>query len=275
MALPIIFKREVRDTIWSKRFLLYAALMFLSVAISIWFSYLLNKNPTHFAEMAQLHPIHTFDMMVLTDVIVFPILLAAVLQGGDFIAGEQSRGTLLLLSTKPVRRWEIILGKYLSFAVLFIPLIFLSLGCFVIAIAAIGAGWTPGGVFLGYFLYLIIIGMVYLSIATLFSSITRSPIIASLTTLIFAVIWGGLETVILFLGGSTAHILKYFSLGHYTSNILSYVSGGRALLLSDGGILATVSLGELLQSILVIYLLIIIPVEVSAILLERRDIHGQ
>jgi len=79
----------------------------------------------------------------------------------------------------------------------------------------------------------------------------------------------------MFLGGGTAHVLKYFSLTHYASNILSYVSGGRALLLSEGGTLATVSLGELLQSILVILLLIIIPVVVSAILLERRDIHGQ
>ena len=128
---------------------------------------------------------------------------------------------------------------------------------------------------MGYLLYLIIIGMVYLSISTLFSSITRSPIIASLAALIFAVIWGGLGTVIMFLGGSTAHVLKFFSLGHYASNILSYVSGGRALLLSGGGTLATVSLGELLQSILVILLLIIIPVEVSVRLLERRDIHGQ
>ena len=144
MALPIIFKREARDTIWSKRFLIYAALMFLAVAISTWFSYVLNKYPTQFVEIAQLHPIHTFDMMVLTDVITLPIVLAAVLQGGDFIAGEQSRGTLLLFSTKPVHRWEIILGKYLSFAVLFIPLIFISLGCFTLAIAAMGAGWIPG-----------------------------------------------------------------------------------------------------------------------------------
>jgi len=195
MALPIIFKREVRDTIWSKRFLIFIALMFLSVAISTWVSDILSKHPTPFGDIAELtspiHSIHTFNMMVLMDVIGLPLVLIAVLQGADFIAGEQSRGTLLLFSTKPVHRREIILGKYLSFTVLFIPLIILSLGCYVLAIAAIEAGWTPARVFLGYLLYLSIIGMVYLSISTLFSSITRSPLIASLTALIFAVIWGG------------------------------------------------------------------------------------
>ncbi|MFC1925097.1 ABC transporter permease [Chloroflexota bacterium] len=280
MALLIIFKREFRDTLWSKRFLLYAALMLLSVAISTWFSHVLNENPIAFGgvlpeSITPIHPIHTFDMMVLMDVIGLPIVLIAVLQGGDFIAGEQSRGILLLFSTKPVHRWEIILGKYLSFAVLFIPLIAISLGCYTLAIAAIGSGWTSGNVFLGYLLYQGIIGMVFLSISTLFSSITRSSIMASLAALIFVVIWGGLETIIMFLGGSTTHVLKYFSLMHYASDILSYVSEGNALLIGQRGILATVSTGELLQSTLIILLLIITPVVISVRLLGRRDIHGQ
>jgi len=33
----------------------------------------------------------------------------------DFIAGEDSRGTLLSLITRPIRRWEVILGKFLAY----------------------------------------------------------------------------------------------------------------------------------------------------------------
>ena len=32
-----------------------------------------------------------------------------------FVAGEDSRGTLLSLITKPIRRWEVLLGKFLAY----------------------------------------------------------------------------------------------------------------------------------------------------------------
>lgn len=35
----------------------------------------------------------------------------------DFIAGEDSRGTLLSLITKPIRRWEVLLGKYIGYLI--------------------------------------------------------------------------------------------------------------------------------------------------------------
>ena len=53
----------------------------------------------------------------------------------DFIAGEDSRGTLLSLITRPIRRWEVILGKFLAYlafvAVMELIAIFISIYVFV------------------------------------------------------------------------------------------------------------------------------------------------
>jgi ABC-type transport system involved in multi-copper enzyme maturation permease subunit len=40
----------------------------------------------------------------------------------DFVAGEVSRGTLLSLITKPIHRWEVILGKFIAY-IIFITIV--------------------------------------------------------------------------------------------------------------------------------------------------------
>ena len=45
----------------------------------------------------------------------------------DFIAGEDSRGTLLSLITRPIRRWEVILGKFLAYLIFVAVMEFLAI----------------------------------------------------------------------------------------------------------------------------------------------------
>jgi len=44
-----------------------------------------------------------------------PLVMLAGVTCGDFISKEDADGTLLLLVSKPVRRYEIIIGKFLAF----------------------------------------------------------------------------------------------------------------------------------------------------------------
>jgi len=46
-----------------------------------------------------------------------PLVLLAGVTCGDFISKEENEGTLLLLVSKPVRRHEIVLGKYFAFII--------------------------------------------------------------------------------------------------------------------------------------------------------------
>ena len=48
-------------------------------------------------------------------IVGIPLVLLASITCGDFISKEYQDGTLLLLISKPIRRWEIIIGKFLAF----------------------------------------------------------------------------------------------------------------------------------------------------------------
>lgn len=56
----------------------------------------------------------TVTVASLTSLAVYLVPLIALLMSFDAIAGEVERGTLALVLTYPVRRWELVLGKFLS-----------------------------------------------------------------------------------------------------------------------------------------------------------------
>jgi Cu-processing system permease protein len=78
----------------------------------------------------------------------FLIALMAVLMAADSISGEIESHTIDTLVTKPIRRSELILGKWLGFAILLIGFIILLPGG-VIVITYLLAGITVDSLFLG------------------------------------------------------------------------------------------------------------------------------
>ena len=91
-----------------------------------------------------------------------PLVLLTSVTCGDFITKEENDGTLLLLASKPVRRYEIVLGKYFAFliniliieaiAIILTPLIMYWL--LPVDPAVLDNGWTCSfNVFLCSFYY--------------------------------------------------------------------------------------------------------------------------
>ena len=276
MYLPIILYQETLSYLSSRRLIFSLLLIFLPAACGIWFSHMMYHHPSIIARMTagwmtQVTP--KICLMVYLDVAVLPIALAAIINASDFIAGEQARGTLQLLVSKPLARWEIVIGKYLSFMWIFLALIFLKLGIFNIALKFLGIGLVENRTFLSYVVSLVLTGIVYTSIATLCSTLTRSTLAAILAGFLLLIAWYIFDWMILYLPLSTSDILEKFSLSYYIENIISYTSRGKAALLLRGGISSRASLGLLLKSMgVVLGCLTLVPVAVSTMILQRKDI---
>jgi ABC-type transport system involved in multi-copper enzyme maturation permease subunit len=135
-----------------RRKILFAALLlglaFLAVfATGFWF---LNDNVStsprvnHVARSLALN----FAVMAGLYAVNFLTVMTAVLVPIDTLSGEIESGVLQTLATKPISRWQILLGKWLGFAtVLFLYLALMAGG--VLAVARVISGFTPPGVQIG------------------------------------------------------------------------------------------------------------------------------
>jgi len=274
MYLPIIFYQEAINYLSSRRFLFSLLLIFLPGVIGIWYSNMMYHNPSIIFKMTggwitQVTP--KVCLMVYLDVAPLPIALAAIINASDFIAGERKRGMLQLLASKPLGSSEIIMGKYLSFLSIFLSLIFLKLIIFNIALNFLGIGRVENRVFLSYVVALVLTGIVYTSISTLFSSLMRSILAAILAGFLLLIAWYIFDWMILYLPLSTSNILEKFSLSYYINNIIGYISNGEAALFL-GGFSSKVSSELFFKSLTVILGLVLTPVVISIIMLKGKDI---
>lgn len=277
----MIFRRELRDTVFSRRFQIYILLFFLPVVLFSWFYKVISDDPTMLIRISALYPepltslAPTIAMMFFVCTIAgMAVTLVAIIHAGDFIAGEQSRGTLLLLSSKPIRRWEILLAKYLSFLAAFIPLLFLSLLSIYYVIPALGLGWVPSKTFLGYFSLMLAMGTVYASISTLFSSMTNDKLKAILGALIFMMIWFTFDFIMVYLPDKTADFLGTFSVSYHANTISNYISGGGATLRMMH-VAVDNSFQTFIRSSVILTLFTVVPLLAAIKILANKDIHGR
>jgi ABC-type transport system involved in multi-copper enzyme maturation permease subunit len=206
----------------------------------------------------------------------FSIALIAVLHASDFIAGEHSRGMLTLLVSKPLHRWELIVGKYISFMTIFLPLLTLSIFLMAASIDIIGIGTVNLGVLGGYIFAVLFYGIVFTSIATLFSVLSKRPAVASLGALIFLILWMIFDFMNLYLPKTTADFLNTFSLSHYINKVLGFISNGQAGIFVTGGTLEDPGIEIFLTSLFAILIILsLIPVLLSIIILQKIDIKNR
>jgi ABC-2 type transport system permease protein len=138
-----------------------------------------------------------YILMVFIWIAGIPLALLASVTCGDFVSKEEQDGTLLLLASKPVRRHEIVLGKFLAFminilvleslVIILTPLMFywmLPIDPFVLDTMA---GLTPS--LIGYALF---VSLTFGALAAALSCISRSRFktIISLVGVTVAVFFG-------------------------------------------------------------------------------------
>ena len=114
----------------------------------------------------------------LVSLVIYLVPLIALILGYDAIVGERERGSMELLLSMPITRFEILLGKYLG----------LAAALAVSTVAGFGAGLLPLASqlgssdlyhYLGFVLSAILMGMAFLSLSLLVSVLASDRMRAS------------------------------------------------------------------------------------------------
>lgn len=113
-----------------------------------------------------------------------PMMIASVFISMRLIAEERQTGTLALLSSSPVRDFEIVLGKFLS-AFIFLSVTTLATG--FIPLLVLLAGKISFGHLCAGYLGLLLLGATTTAIGTFGSALARSQVIAAITSAILVV----------------------------------------------------------------------------------------
>lgn len=131
MNVLIIAAKEVHQAI-RNRWVLAATLLLAGLALSLTF---LGSAPTGNVGVRALDVV----VVSLSSLTIFLVPLIALLISHDAIVGEMERGTMLLLLSYPVARWQVLLGKFVGHLAVLAFATCLGYGAAVGALAATGS----------------------------------------------------------------------------------------------------------------------------------------
>lgn len=169
-TLLTIAGKEFRDRIRS-RWVLAVALVFTVFALVIaWFGGA-QEGEVGLRSIA-------FTIASLVSLVIYLIPLIALLQGFDAIVGERERGSLELLLSLPLTRFELLAGKYLGLASAFTLSIVAGFGL-VALVFATRFDTDSAQAFAIFTLSSVLLGLSFLSIAVMISVFARDRTRAS------------------------------------------------------------------------------------------------
>jgi ABC-2 type transport system permease protein len=156
----VISRREIR-TYFNSPVAYIVVTVFTGITGYLFFTQLFLEKQ---AELRQMFSFMPFLFMFMVPAVTMRLL-----------ADEKSTGTLELLSTMPVRDWEVVLGKFLAALALVATAIGLTL---VFAISVRTLGPLDRGPAIGGYLGLLLMGGAFAAIGTMCSAFTKNSIIA-------------------------------------------------------------------------------------------------
>jgi Cu-processing system permease protein len=167
MNVAIVAGKEIHQAI-RNRWVLAATLLLAALALSLAF---LGSAPTGTVGVRALDVV----IVSLSSLTIFLIPLIALLISHDAIVGDMERGTMLLLLSYPVARWQVLLGKFVGHLAV---LAFATCLCYGIAAAAlIATGSRIDADSLAAFAAMIgssvLLGSVFVAIGYLVSALVR------------------------------------------------------------------------------------------------------
>ena len=103
------------------------------------------------------------------------------------LAEEKQSGTWELLSTKPLSKWAIILGKYMAgWMLVIVALLPVLLYYFIVSYLAEPVGNIDSGAFWGSFTGLILLAAVYVAIGIFSSSLSNNQLVSFVTAVVIS-----------------------------------------------------------------------------------------
>ena len=218
----------------------------------------------------------------LSSLTIFLVPLIALLIAHDAIVGEAERGTLLLLLSYPVGRWQVILGKFVGHLAILAVATIVGYGAAAVALAATGVAidiqsWLA---FLSMILSSILLGAVFVSLGYLVSALAgergTAGGIAIGIWLLFVLIYDMAMLGLLVVDQGriiTAGLLNVLLLLNPTDvyRLLNIGSGGAGAVSGMGGIAQNFALSPAaLAAALVAWTLL--PLTAAALVFSRREL---
>lgn len=137
------------------------------------------------------------------------------------LAEEKQSGTWELLSTKPLSKWAIILGKYMAgWMLVIVALLPVLLYYFIVSYLAEPVGNIDSGAFWGSFTGLILLAAVYVAIGIFSSSLSNNQLVSFVTAVVisFFMLYGFELIASFFSSGKLIYVLDNCGIqSHYKS----------------------------------------------------------
>jgi Cu-processing system permease protein len=165
MNVLIVARKEIQEGL-RNRWVLATTLLLAALALTLTF---LGSAPTGNVGAGALDVV----IVSLSSLTIFLVPLIALLISHDAIVGEMERGTMLLLLSYPIGRWQVILGKFIGHLAILSFATLLGYGAAAAALAAMGtpidaASWTA---FVWMILSSVLLGAVFIAIGYLVSAL--------------------------------------------------------------------------------------------------------
>ena len=146
MSTLVIARLTFREA--SRRWILWVALL---LGILFLFVYAIGFNEINKdiartmgrSSLVQRSEIHNFIFMAGLYVVNFLTVIMTVLTSVDTLSGEIASGTIHTLVSKPLRRWEVLMGKWLGFAAMLLLYLLMMAGGVVAIVFAISGYMAP------------------------------------------------------------------------------------------------------------------------------------
>mgnify|MGYP001404429890 CR=1 FL=1 len=133
----IIARKEIQEGL-RNRWVLATTLLLAALALTLTF---LGSAPTGNVGASALDVV----IVSLSSLSIFLVPLIALLISHDAIVGEAERGTLLLLLSYPLARWQVIVGKFMGHIAILAFATLVGYGIAAVALALIGGPAGPQG----------------------------------------------------------------------------------------------------------------------------------
>jgi Cu-processing system permease protein len=164
----LIAAKEIQESLrnW---WVLSTTLLLAALALTLTF---LGSAPTGSVAVRALDVV----IVSLSSLTIFLLPLIALLISHDAIVGEIERGTMLLLLSYPVGRWQVLIGKFAGHLAILAFAIVLGYGTAALALATTGAtidaeSWAAFGKMIGSS---ILLGASFIAVGYLVSSLVRA-----------------------------------------------------------------------------------------------------
>lgn len=273
-SILIVARKEIQEGL-RNRWVLATTLLLAALALTLTF---LGSAPTGNVGADALDVV----IVSLSSLTIFLVPLIALLISHDAIVGEMERGTMLLLLSYPIGRWQVILGKFIGHLAILSFATLVGYGVAAAALAATGvaidaASWWA---FLSMILFSVMLGAVFVAIGYLVSALVAergtAGGIAIGVWLFFVLIYdmallgmlvvdqgrtisGGTLNILLLLNPTDAY------------RLLNLGSGNAGSLSGLGAIAENVALGRsMLVSALAVWTLL--PLAAATLVFSRREL---